>query len=220
MQNADIYGSPLDKAGKSEGSTRVTEVETPLDGNNPSAEAGDESKTMDTVAESGAEEMTPEELQSLKAKAAQADDYYDRLVRQAADFDNYKKRIARERQEASRYALQPLLEKLIPVIDNFEMALAATATASADASNTAIASFRTGVTMIHSQLKNILAEAGLEEINAIGQPFDPNWHEAVSHQESAEAPEGTVIHQTRKGYKLKDRLVRPASVVVAKAPGA
>jgi molecular chaperone GrpE len=72
--------------------------------------------------------------------------------------------------------------------------------------------------MIHQQLRNILLEAGLEEVEASGQKFDPNWHEAVSQQETAEIPEGQVLHQVRKGYKLRDRLLRPASVVVAKAP--
>jgi molecular chaperone GrpE len=70
--------------------------------------------------------------------------------------------------------------------------------------------------MIYNQLKTALANAGLEEIDATGQPFDPNWHEAVSQQESAEVPEGQVLQQLRKGYKLKERLIRPASVIVAK----
>lgn len=218
MQNADTYGSPLDKADHSDGSTRVTEVET-LSGNaNPSAEVGNEIESSDPAVASTDSELTAEEVQSLKAKAAKAEEYYDRWIRQTADFENYKKRITRERQEASRYALQPLLEKLIPIVDNFEMALAAVA--STDAQSAGVASLRTGVAMIHSQLKNVLAEAGLEEINAVGQVFDPTWHEAVSNQESSEAPEGTVLQQTRKGYKLKDRLVRPASVIVAKTPGA
>jgi molecular chaperone GrpE len=74
--------------------------------------------------------------------------------------------------------------------------------------------------MIYSQLRNVLTDAGLETIDAMNQPFDPNWHEAVSQQVSEHAPEGQVIHQLRKGYKLKDRLLRPASVVVAKQPAA
>ena len=133
-----------------------------------------------------------------------------------ADFDNFRKRAARERQEAVKFANESILAKLVPVLDNFDMAL--TAATSAPSSNPD--SFRTGVAMIYNQLKSALAEAGLEEIDATQKPFDPNWHEAVSQQESADHPEGQVIQQLRKGYKLKDRLIRPATVVVARKPAA
>src|SRR5678815_4290772 len=125
--------------------------------------------------------------------------------------ENYKKRAARERQEAIRFANENLIEKLIPVLDNFEMALAATA--GQDAS---LQSVQTGISMIYQQLKNVLTEAGLEEIDASNKTFDPNWHEAVSQQPSQEVAEGQVLQQLRKGYKLRDRLLRPAGVVVAK----
>jgi molecular chaperone GrpE len=75
-----------------------------------------------------------------------------------------------------------------------------------------------GINMVHQQLKSAMASAGLEEIEASGKPFDPNLHEAISQQETAEVPEGSVVQQVRKGYKLRDRLLRPASVVVAKKP--
>jgi molecular chaperone GrpE len=78
----------------------------------------------------------------------------------------------------------------------------------------------TGVNMIYQQLKSVLAEAGLEEIESQGKPFDPNIHEAVSQAESAEVPEGQVMQQLRKGYRLRERLLRPATVIVAKAPAA
>jgi molecular chaperone GrpE len=158
--------------------------------------------------------MTPEELEALKAKAAKADENWDRFLRLTADFENFKKRAARERQDAIKYANESLLEKLIPVVDNFDMALLAAGSAQGASSD----SLKTGVNMIHSQLKSVLTEAGLEELDAAGKPFDPNWHEAVSQQESAEVPEGQVLQQLRRGYKLRDRLVRPATVVVAKKP--
>ncbi len=164
-----------------------------------------------------AESLTPEQLNELKAAAAKASEHWDRLVRTTADFDNFKKRAVREKQEAIRFANEGLMEKLIPVLDNFDMALAAVQNASADQ---AAQSLQTGVTMIFQQFKSVLVEAGLEEINAVGQVFDPNWHEAVSQQESTEVPEGNVIQQLRKGYKLRERLIRPASVIVAKAPSA
>jgi molecular chaperone GrpE len=171
----------------------------------------------DTTSGTAPEELVPsewtsEQVEEWKEKAAKAQDYWDRLVRVSADFDNYKKRAARERQDSIRYANEGLLEKLALILDNLDMALAA---ANNPQANTAEA-MKTGITMIFSQLRNVLSEAGLEEIDAIGKPFDPNWHEAVSQQESVDVPDGHVIQQIRKGYKLKDRLLRPASVVVAK----
>jgi molecular chaperone GrpE len=161
-------------------------------------------------------EWTPEQVEDWKEKAAKAQEHWDRLVRVSADFDNYKKRAARERQDAVRFANATLLEKLVPILDNLEMALAA-ADPPQGAGTDAL---KTGVSMIHSQLRAVLADAGLEEIDATGKPFDPNWHEAVAQQESATVPEGHVLQQIRKGYKLKDRLIRPASVVIAKKPAA
>jgi len=159
---------------------------------------------------------TPEQIEELKARAAKADEHWDRLLRTTADFDNFKKRAAREKIESAQYATASLLSKVLPVLDNFEMALAAAQNAQGDK----LASLQSGVVMIQQQLKNALAESGLEEIDATGQPFDPNFHEAVSQQESAEIAEGNVLQQLRKGYKFKDRLLRPATVVVAKAPAA
>lgn len=178
--------------------------------------APDANSKSATTAESPPALLTPEALEELKAKAARADDYWDRLLRSTADFENYKKRAARERQDAVKYANESLLEKLVPVLDNFDMASAA----ANQPQSSSVESIRTGITMIYSQLKSVMAEAGLEEIDALNKPFDANWHEAVSQQDSAEAPEGHVLQQLRKGYKLRDRLLRPATVVVAKKPGA
>ena len=160
--------------------------------------------------------LNAEQLEELKSRAAKADENWERLLRTTADFDNFKKRAAREKQDAIRYANEGLLEKLVPVLDNFDAALAAVQTGSTDSA--AAQSLQTGVTMIFQQLKKVLTDAGLEEVNAAGQKFDPNLHEAVSQQESAEVPEGQVLQQLRKGYKLRDRLLRPATVVVAKKP--
>ena len=113
-----------------------------------------------------------------------------------------------------RFATEGLLQKLIPVLDNLDMALAATG----QASSASVQSLQTGINMIHQQLKNVVQEMGLEEINAAGKPFDPTLHEALSQQESSEVPEGHVVQQLRKGYKLRERLLRPATVVVSKTP--
>jgi molecular chaperone GrpE len=158
--------------------------------------------------------LTEDQLEKLKAQAARAEELRDQLLRTAADLDNYKKRAAREKQDAIKFANENLLGKLIPVLDNFEAALAAVSSAQAGTAD----SLQQGVGMILQQMKQVLGDAGLEEINAAGQPFDPNCHEAVSQQESAEVPEGNVLQQLRKGYKLRERLLRPATVVVAKAP--
>src|ERR1043166_4160552 len=157
--------------------------------------------------------VTPEQLNELKERAAKADEHWNRLLRTTADFDNFKKRAAREKTDAIKYANEGLLEKLVPVLDNFDAALAATQTRSGNT-----ASLQTGVQMILQQLRKALTDAGLEEIDAANQPFDPNWHEAVSQKETTEVPEGHVVQQLRKGYKLRDRLLRPASVIVAKKP--
>lgn len=158
--------------------------------------------------------LTPEQIAALQTSAAKAQENWDRLLRTTADFDNFKKRAAREKQDAIKYATESLLQKVIPVLDNFEMALAA----AQNNASTDIKSVRDGVAMIHSQLKSTLTDAGLEEVDATGKPFDPNIHEAVSQQESADVPEGHVLQQLRKGYKLRERLLRPATVIVAKKP--
>jgi molecular chaperone GrpE len=155
------------------------------------------------------------DMEQLQKQAAKAAEHWDRLLRTTADFDNYKKRAAREKQEAVKFANEALLEKLIPVLDSFEMALNATKSADGEASR----ALEKGVELVFVQLKQVLKEAGLEEVEATGAAFDPNLHEAISAQESADVPEGNVLHQLRKGYKLRDRLLRPASVVVAKPPG-
>src|SRR2546428_6949847 len=160
--------------------------------------------------------LTPQQIEELKQKAAKAEEHWDRLLRTTADLENFKKRAARERQEAIKFANASLLEKLIPTLDNFDMALAA----ANNAESHSLESLKTGLAMIYNQLKSALAETGLEEIDATNQLVDPNLHEAVSHQDSAELPGGQVLQQLRKGYKLRERLIRPASVVVARKPAA
>ena len=155
------------------------------------------------------EDAGPETLTEAQEAIAELN---ERIVRLTADFDNFRKRAQREKDEARQFANQGLLEKLLPVLDNFEMAL--TAVKDADPS------VRDGVQMILDQLLGVLKESGVEPVDAMGQPFDPNLHEALSQEETTEVEEGTVVQQVQRGYKLNDRLVRPARVVVAKAPGA
>ena len=159
---------------------------------------------------------TTGDVEQLKNQAAKAQEFYNQLLRTAADFDNFKKRAARERLDASRQSTESLLSKLIPILDNFDIAI----TTANSAGATSVQSILTGMNMIHSQLKSVLAESGLEEIEAHQQPFNPAWHEAVAQEETDAVPEGHVVQQHRKGYKSRDRLLRPAAVVVAKKPGA
>ncbi|MDB6126101.1 MAG: nucleotide exchange factor GrpE [Pedosphaera sp.] len=162
------------------------------------------------------EELSPEQIEDLKTRASKADENWQRVLRATADLENFKKRATREREEAIKFANESLYKRLIPVLDSFDMAMAA----ANQTQNDAVQSLQTGVNMIYQQLRNTLAESGLEEVDATGKAFDPNWHEAISQQESADVPEGQVLQQVRKGYKLRDRLIRPAAVIVAKKPAA
>jgi molecular chaperone GrpE len=161
-------------------------------------------------------ELSPQEIGELQTQAAKAKEHWDQLVRTAADFENYKKRAAREKQDAIKYANESLLQKLVTVLDNFDMAVAA----AANSTDSTAKSLQTGVNMILSQFRNVLTESGLEEIDALNKTFDPNFHEAISQEDRADVPEGQVVQQVRKGYKLRDRLLRPASVVVSRKPSA
>jgi molecular chaperone GrpE len=145
---------------------------------------------------------------------AQLAEVQERYVRLYADFENFKKRAARERDEVRRATTESVLGRLLPVLDTFEMAMQAAALP-----NTNLESLKAGVSMIQGQLRNTVADYGVEEIDAVGKPFDPALHEALSQQETTEVTDGHVISQNRKGYRMKDRLLRPAAVVVARKPG-
>jgi molecular chaperone GrpE len=137
------------------------------------------------------------------------DRFRDLALRSQADFENYKKRAAREKDEAIKYANNSLLERLIPIVDNFELGLEA---ARGEGRNSPIFS---GMSMVLKQLNDFLRDHGLQPLEATGQKFDPNLHEAIAHEPSEEYPEGVVVRQTRRGYRMKDRLLRPSSVVVS-----
>ena len=136
--------------------------------------------------------------------------YKDLALRARADLDNYRKRMAREKEDATRYANAAFLERLIPILDNFEFGLQAARSGSSDSA------VIDGMMMVYKQLQDFLAACGVETIDATGQKFDPRLHEAISQEEHPEVEEGTVVRQIRKGYKLRERLIRPANVVVAK----
>jgi len=138
------------------------------------------------------------------------DEYYDRLLRKTAEFDNYRKRIERERQAASEAAAADLVKDLLPLMDDLERALKAEA--GAEGAET----YRRGVELIYKRLEDILRRRGVQPIEAVGADFDPNFHEAVSHDPAEGRREGEVIEDFRRGYTLGDRLLRPSMVRVAK----
>jgi len=133
----------------------------------------------------------------------------DKLLRMQAEFDNSRKRLQRNKEEAIRFANEMLLGDLLTVVDNFELGLQATETAT-DPKSIAL-----GMQMVKTQLQRFLSDSGVQEISAIGQKFDPHLHEAIARVESKEHAEGIVLAQKRKGYKLRDRLLRPAMVTVS-----
>ena len=144
--------------------------------------------------------------------AAEAEKFRDLAMRTAADFDNFRKRAAREKEDAIRYANSNLLEQLLPVLDNFELGLDA-ARSAPDA-----AAILQGLDMVSRQFREFLSSSGVEEIKTDGEEFDPNLMEAVGQEPDDQIPEGHVLRQARRGYKLRDRLLRPASVFVSKGP--
>ena len=145
--------------------------------------------------------------EELEAEAAK---WKEISLRTAAEMENLRKRTTREREDAIRYANQRLLEELIPVIDNFEMGMQA-------AAQDTKSMIYIGMDMVRRQLNEFLASQGVEEIPTNGQ-FDPNLHDAVAQEECAAGEEGRIIKVTRRGFRLRDRLLRPSSVVVSKVP--
>ena len=143
---------------------------------------------------------------------ADLDRFRDLALRSQADFENYKKRSAREKEEAIKYANSSLLERLVGIIDNFELGLAAAKEQGAESP------IYSGMVLVQKQLNDLLAENGLQPIDAEGKTFDPNLHEAIAHEPSNEFPEEVVVRQARRGYRFKDRLLRPAKVVVSSGP--
>ena len=154
---------------------------------------------------------TPE-LSPLEAALAEVNQWKDLAYRNAAELDNFRKRAAREAQETRAFANADLLRSLFPILDNFEMGLEA---ARAESEKSMIFM---GMSMVQRQMTDFLREMGVQEVEALGKPFDPNLHDAVSQEVNPEVAEGTVLRVTRRGFKLKDRLLRAASVIVSAAP--
>jgi len=149
------------------------------------------------------------ETVDVEALKAERDALQDRLLRTAAEFDNYRKRVERERREQSESAATNLLTEILPVVDNLERAMQASAGAAS--------SYRAGVELIHRQMLDLLRKRGVTPLEALGADFDPRFHQAVSQEESATHRDGEVMEELQRGYMLGDRLLRAAMVKVAKS---
>jgi molecular chaperone GrpE len=170
------------------------------------------------------EEILPPEVAATEAEAApldpleaalrDVDHWKDLAYRSQAELDNFRKRAAREAQDTRSYANAEILRALFPILDNFEMGLDAARNESEKSM------VFMGMSMVHRQMADFLRDHGVQEIEALGLPFDPNLHDAITQEQTADKPEGTVLRVTRRGYKLRDRLLRPASVIVSALPGA
>jgi molecular chaperone GrpE len=150
------------------------------------------------------EETQPDPLEELRRER---DALQDRMLRTAADFDNYRKRMDRERRDLAEQTAGEAIKDLLPIIDNLERALQAAAEDDP---------LRKGVELIHKQMLEMLRKRGVTPIEALGADFDPNVHEAVTHEESDQHREGEVMEELQRGYKVGERLLRPAMVKVAK----
>ncbi|MEK3731212.1 nucleotide exchange factor GrpE [Paenibacillus sp. FSL M8-0334] len=181
--------------------------------NNEAAEASDapQSEQQEPAAEAEAAEAAGDtaaqaEIERLRNELSETQ---QRALRAQADFDNFRRRTQKEKEELAKYASSKLIQELLPVIDNFERAL------QASEDNPEFESFSKGVNMIFRQLEQVLAAEGLTAMNSVGQPFNPEFHQAIMQVESEEHEEGIVVEEVQKGYMLKDKVLRPAMVKVS-----
>jgi len=171
------------------------------------AASDDGNETAAKTAVSGESTGAEAELQKLKAER---DSLLDRLARAQAEFENARRRTVKEQQESRDYAVADTIKSLLPVVDSLDLALRTKSDA---------AELRSGVELIYKQLQTALGKLSVQAIAAKGEPFDPHYHEAIEMVETADAPDHQVIEELQRGYKYKDRLLRPAMVKVAKNPG-
>ena len=194
--------------GKSNGKSEVEVQKAGLDLEHELPSADERDPDVAQSSSSAVESSTAgTELQKLKSER---DALLDRLARAQAEFENARRRAAKEQQDYRDFATADAIKSLLPVIDSFDRALQV----KSDPRD-----FRSGVELIYKQLQDALAKLGVRPIPAKGEPFDPHYHEAVEMVETTDAPDHEVIDELQRGYKFKDRLLRPAMVRVAKNPG-
>lgn len=186
--------------GRTNGKTEIPEQQFDADHELPASEDGEDPQVISP-------RQAPEHVSEIEKLRAERDTLLDRLARMQAEFDNARKRAAKEQQEYRDYALIDAVKAFIPVLDSFDRALQASPEKS---------EFHAGVELIHKQLQDALAKIGVRPISAKGEQFDPRFHEAIEMVDTEDAKDHTVLEELQRGYKLKDRLVRPAMVKVAR----
>jgi molecular chaperone GrpE len=174
--------------------------------------AAAEEQNPPTTAEGVPAEQSAAE-EALAASQAEVQKNWDLYLRARADLENYRKRAQREKEDLSRFANENLLREILPVADNLERALEHARQGDSDSG-----SLLQGVEMTLGQLQRVIEKFGAIPVRSVGEPFDPARHEALGQVESAEHPPNTVVQELQRGYLLNDRLLRPAMVMVAKAP--
>ncbi|MGG4342772.1 nucleotide exchange factor GrpE [Paenibacillus lautus] len=190
----------------------VTEetIEETLENTPNSGESGSAEESVNPAQEipvtDSADEAGSAELEKLQAEVLE---HQQRALRVQADFDNFRRRTQKEKEDLGKYASSKLITELLPVIDNFERAL------QASEENPEFESFSKGVNMIFRQLESVLATEGLTAMKSVGEPFNPEYHQAIMQVESDEYEEGIVVEEVQKGYMLKDKVLRPAMVKVS-----
>lgn len=185
----------------------MTDTDTPSQTSDPEIEVLSPEETASETQSSETPDSDP-----ITTLQTEVERWKDLAYRSQAELDNFRKRAAREAQEARAYANADLLRSLLPIMDNFEMGLEA---AKAESEKSMI---YMGMSMVQRQIQDFLREQGMQEIETLGKAFDVNIHEAVAPEASATVPEGTILRATRRGYRLKERLLRPASVIVSSGP--
>ena len=194
-----------------------SEEETTPEETTPEEAAPEEAEfEVEETPEAASEEQeatpTEPEMTELEKAQAEAAEMKTRYLRSVADMENYRKRMAREKQDIIRGAAASVIESLLPVLDNMKLGLQAAE------NHPEAKDVTTGFKMVEDQLKKSLSEQGLEELVPDGQAFDPNLHECIAHQPSGEVAEDHVIQTVRAGYRLNDRLIRAANVIVSSGP--
>ncbi|HYX68837.1 MAG TPA: nucleotide exchange factor GrpE [Terriglobales bacterium] len=180
--------------------------EPKLDGEHELPAGENEPDVVEEAVGQAAEPARDDELRRLKRER---EELYDRLARMQAEFDNARKRAAKEQADFREYAAADAIKPLLPILDSLERALA-----HAPAGD----EFRAGVELIYKQMLDALGKLGLRAIPSVGEPFDPHLHQAVQMVDTTQAPDHQVLEELQRGYKLKDRLLRPAMVRVAHNP--
>lgn len=173
----------------------------------------DEVDEIDDSAIEPVEEVEIDYEAALESANQEAKENYNRLLRTLAEFENYKKRTSREQLEFQKYANEALIKDLLPVVDNIERAIS-----SADSESKDVSTFLEGVEMTLQGILKIFKKYHVTPIDAVGNPFDPSYHQAVMQSESSDHPANTVVQELQKGYLIYDRLLRPSMVAVSKSP--